>query len=596
VARRALWFGPPGRPLFARVYVPSGGAARGAVVLCPPLGLEAQGAGRAYRALGDQLEGQGFVVLHFDYDGTGDSAGSQEDPGRVKAWQASVTSAVDFVRAGGARHVCVVAMRLGATLAASVAADCELDALVLWDPCDSGRSYLREQALLREVYMKDEGLACPPEECPPGTAAGVETLGTVYTAETVQAMSELRIDSAAGVLGRRVLALFRPERPPRAAVRERLSGDHVEFADAIGQEELLNVWPLLGLVPQRSLDGVVTWLSRAVGPETSSFSVPCPQVAVIASAGGEEVVEEIRHLGPNQLFGILTRPVSPAPGVTAVLLNSGRLDHLGPGRLWVSLARSWARAGLAVLRVDLGGLGDSPVRAGREPELVYPPDAIDDISEVAQAISPGGPSGVVLIGLCSGARHSLSAGAEIGARGVVAVNPVFRPGPPGQPKAARLAPSRPLRRWRRAGAAAKEWAGRFAAYRPLARAARWLLDAKWWVAKRARYRTRPAGMLRRLVVGGVDTMVICRRYEANLISRGEKSTLRRLRKKEAFHMEVLLGIDHTLYLEVARAQVVPILTEHMASLNGRAIKGPLETQEAVEEKLDDRHRARFVKR
>ena len=79
-------------------------------------------------------------------------------------------------------------------------------------------------------------------------------------------------------------------------------------------------------------------------------------------------------------------------------------------------------------------------------------------------------------------------------------------------------------------------------------------------------------MLRRLVVGGVDTMVICRRYEANLISRGEKGTLRRLRKKRAFQMEVLSGIDHTLYLQVARAQAAPILTEHMASLNGRVMK------------------------
>ena len=178
-------------------------------------------------------------------------------------------------------------------------------------------------------------------------------------------MSELSIDSATGVLGRRVLALFRPERPPRPAVRERLSGDHVEFADAIGQEELLNVWPLLGLVPQRSLDSVVTWLSRAIGPRLRRSRCHALQVAVIASAGGEEVVEEIRHLGADQLFGILTRPVSPAPGVTAVLLNSGRLR---PSRAGPALGQFGAELGaelrLAALRVDLGGLGDSPVRAG----------------------------------------------------------------------------------------------------------------------------------------------------------------------------------------------------------------------------------------
>ena len=75
---------------------------------------------------------------------------------------------------------------------------------------------------------------------------------------------------------------------------------------------------------------------------------------------------------------------SSSLGPTVVMLNSGKLDHLGPGRLWVHLARSWARVGVAVLRVDLSGLGDSPVQEGREPDVVYSPDALDDIADIAQ--------------------------------------------------------------------------------------------------------------------------------------------------------------------------------------------------------------------
>ena len=152
MASSALWFGPSERPLFARLHQPAGGVARGAVVLCPPFGLESWKASRAYQVLGAQLASEGFAVLHIDYDGTGDSSGTDDDPERVEAWRRSVSDAVDLMRVGGARHVSLVGMRLGATLAASVSVDCKPDLLVLWDPCDSGRSYLREQAVLRLVY------------------------------------------------------------------------------------------------------------------------------------------------------------------------------------------------------------------------------------------------------------------------------------------------------------------------------------------------------------------------------------------------------------------------------------------------------------
>ena len=160
----ALWFGPPGRPLFGRAYMPEGGTAYAGVVLCPPFGLEAQGAGRAYRALAERLATEGLAVVQVDYDGTGDSAGWAGDPDRAQAWQGSVRAAVDLLRAGGAAKVCVVGMRMGATLAAWAAGECALAGLVLWDPCDSGRSYLREEALLRSVYLGDQGLDIPVDE------------------------------------------------------------------------------------------------------------------------------------------------------------------------------------------------------------------------------------------------------------------------------------------------------------------------------------------------------------------------------------------------------------------------------------------------
>ncbi len=233
-------------------------------MLCPPFGLEAQGAGRAYRALGERLATAGFAALQVDYDGTGDSAGGAGDPDRVPAWLGSVQAAVELLRAGGAPKVFVVGMRMGATVAAWAAGDGDWDGLVLWDPCDSGRSYLREEALLRSVYLGDQGLDIPVNEAAAG-AGGAEILGTVYDAATVKAMAALALEDCPGPLADHVLALLRPERPPKRAVREWLAQVGAELAEAAGQEQVISVWPLKSVVPEASIDIIVSWLAGVAG-------------------------------------------------------------------------------------------------------------------------------------------------------------------------------------------------------------------------------------------------------------------------------------------------------------------------------------------
>ena len=87
-----------------------------------------------------------------------------------------------------------------------------------------------------------------------------------------------------------------------------------------------------------------------------------------------------------------------------------------------------------MLRVDLSGLGDSPLRPGRRPDVAYSPDTLADISDLVQAVSPAGPSGVALMGLCSGAYPTLSLPVPPSrARGVLAINPVWPTGQAGRP-------------------------------------------------------------------------------------------------------------------------------------------------------------------
>ena len=100
------------------------------------------------------LAARGFVTLRFDFDGTGDSSGGFNDAGRDQLWIESVVEATKYLRSLGLNSVSAVGMRLGATLF-GVAADrhqLDLSSVVLWDPCDSGQSFLRElNALDRAV-------------------------------------------------------------------------------------------------------------------------------------------------------------------------------------------------------------------------------------------------------------------------------------------------------------------------------------------------------------------------------------------------------------------------------------------------------------
>ena len=50
------------------------------MVVCPPLGPEYFNSYRSLRHLADRLAENGVSALRFDYDGTGNSAGQDEDP------------------------------------------------------------------------------------------------------------------------------------------------------------------------------------------------------------------------------------------------------------------------------------------------------------------------------------------------------------------------------------------------------------------------------------------------------------------------------------------------------------------------------------
>lgn len=138
-------FGRSSRRLFG-IYEPAraGTAPSRAVVICYPEGAEHVCAYRTMRALAERLVRAGLHVLRFDYYGTGDSDGDSS-PERALEWLDDIETAIEEVKqVSGAARVTVVGLRLGANLAACLAARRRglIEQLVLWEPLDFARSPL----------------------------------------------------------------------------------------------------------------------------------------------------------------------------------------------------------------------------------------------------------------------------------------------------------------------------------------------------------------------------------------------------------------------------------------------------------------------
>jgi len=132
-----FYFGIEQRRLFG-IYEPAlckSGKER-AVLLCYPMGNEQVFAYRTTRRLAARLAGIGFHVLRFDYFGTGDSYGDTGE-GDFSGWCEDIETAIEELRdLTGVAQVSLVGLRLGANLAAQVAAkgSNEISKLILWDP------------------------------------------------------------------------------------------------------------------------------------------------------------------------------------------------------------------------------------------------------------------------------------------------------------------------------------------------------------------------------------------------------------------------------------------------------------------------------
>lgn len=130
-----MTIGTEERPLHAVLTAAAGKRQRRAVVFCPPFAEEYARTHRAGRLLAQRLASAGLDALRFDYFGTGDSDGEDEEFNLEGAVQDALTAIDEARDLGKVRHLTLVGMRHGALVALRAASRSRgVDRVVLWDP------------------------------------------------------------------------------------------------------------------------------------------------------------------------------------------------------------------------------------------------------------------------------------------------------------------------------------------------------------------------------------------------------------------------------------------------------------------------------
>ncbi len=585
----ATWFGPEESPLFGLLSVP-GPEIRGAVVLCPPLGREHTSAYLTFAQLAARLAEVGLLAFRFDYRSTGDSFDRVGQQSGVVGLMDDVRHAVDFVRGLGATSISLVGMRVGALLAGLTGALEPFDSLVLWDPCTSGRSFVREQRMLSLRIQAASRSNVAPDDIP----------GFLLPADLLRELSMLEFDESTAALAARVLLLTRVDQPAKRALVDRLSLPNVDHRKVTGQAELLDMPTPLQVVPTDTLATIVGWLDEVMPEERQRVNLPGS--AEMAGTVGlnpmavpphddevrTPIVERAVRLGPLNLFGISTEPKATAAGPVCLFVSVANEHRIGPGRLWVELSRRLAGAGLRCIRLDLSGVGDSRAR-GSSPPDVYPYSAVEDIVDVAHALAPETPSNVVLFGLCSSGYHVLEAATILAPCGVCALNPaVSFPAPemegggPVDPRRKFFLPEPHLAttankltsiRWLERRVPLIRWLGsRF----PIAtmrtrRILRSTLDKlgvphrsfAWWLGTRlGGPKSAPGKGLADLVLSGSNVLLICGSEEMRPFRHASDYPRLRFAKTGHLQLEVISALDHALRRPKDRDEVSDLVLDY----------------------------------
>jgi pimeloyl-ACP methyl ester carboxylesterase len=408
------------------------GQGRRGVVLCSPFGHEETWSHEAIRYLAEQLSGCGFPTLRFDYRTTGDSVGVDGEGNPFDTFIIDVGAAVERLKKEtGVNDVTLCGLRLGASVAASASRHCAVDSLVLLAPVTRGRVYLRELMALRKAWL--EYVAPQIRNAQPDKPFNV--LGQIYSEEFCNRLHVLNLPKEIAdhpsMLRRAFVVDVRSGASDDLCTMLRAQGAEVTTERFDGYFEFMQETKS-SIIPERTLESVAQWLAGSSGAcvfkpmkKAAWPSVCVDEDPVIETP---EALERPVIFGSAGLFGIMCEPRDRLAGSSVLLItNTASGVHHGDSRLSVRIAREMARRGIASLRIDARGIGDSPpVSRGvvtDTPISIHANSTIEDVATAAAWLKRKGYNAVVTFGICSGAYSALRAALiESAITGVIAVN------------------------------------------------------------------------------------------------------------------------------------------------------------------------------
>jgi pimeloyl-ACP methyl ester carboxylesterase len=266
----------------------------------------------------------------------------------------------------------------------------------------------------------------------PAASDGQEALGFLLASQTVADLGNVDLLSLSRSPARRTLILdtanVETDRPLVAKLRD--LGGTVTHRHMPGNKFLI-VSPQQSEIPTAAISAITGWLGEQFPfSETGSAASgsKAPETTDLSPTLNSLRERPVFFGGGRRLFGILTAP----PPSTArpdlppiILLNAGTVHRVGSHRLYVPLARKWAALGFHVLRVDLSGIGDSPVPEGHPENLTYPRDGLEDARAAMDFLQETTTSGKFIVaGLCSGGDIAFQLGfKEPRVAGAIMMNP-----------------------------------------------------------------------------------------------------------------------------------------------------------------------------
>jgi alpha-beta hydrolase superfamily lysophospholipase len=562
---------------------------RRVAILCPSIGSERSRGERVFRILADRLAARGISTLRLDYPGTANSTGdgvgaSEDEPNLVARWCRSIgDAATHATQLVPGAEVVLVGRRLGALLVMEATRSMKraVTKCVLWDPPASGRSFVRELRL-RESARFDHRYA--EELAREHPAIALQWEGHRFDRRTVEAIERLTLgEVSAHVEGIDVVASD-PDRVVKAITRSLGSGAESRVTGHLAIDASFD-WSVYDgpALPADCLDAIAACV-------VDGASAPVDDVAMREEHGapreirhGKEraICEELVHFGPaDALFGVATSASDAAPATAALILPTGIEPSPGYGDMWVRFARTAATRGVATLRMDWRGNGESLPRPDGPENVSYGVRRTDDVSEGIAWLRARFPGArVVVVGLCSGGYYAVHAVADgAGADRVIAINPqlYWYEGIPSQLDHDDLAPAVEMqladgleramsdgRKWRRLLRGGYHWRDVLRAARGAAVRRGWLLS----IGKREESSLLggrlPRIDLEQVFPGPARTHLVYSDDDFGLphLQAHGHAAYTTLMARPHMRLHLLEGCDHNCSRETMRAKLEPLLLE-----------------------------------